>query len=125
MFPERTIPSPLKVGSNTAVARGMGNWAKASRVTPDKVYSQYDSLLVDDVVEESTKLGATHLRCCIGYSLHDLLEVILRGHCLTNAMQRLEGTRFILERLLGAPIRSHVVSNLRRADNPAAGIAHG
>jgi hypothetical protein len=37
MSAERTMPSPLKVGANTAVLRGIGNFAKASRGAPDRV----------------------------------------------------------------------------------------
>ena len=37
MSGDRTMPSPLKVGANTAVLRGIGNLEKASRGTPDKV----------------------------------------------------------------------------------------
>ena len=31
------MPSPLKVGAKTAVLRGIGNFEKASRGTPDRV----------------------------------------------------------------------------------------
>ena len=39
MSPERTMPSPLKVGANTAVLRGMPNFANASGGAPDSAYS--------------------------------------------------------------------------------------
>ena len=37
MSSERTTPLPEKVGANTAVLRGMGKLAKASRGTPEIV----------------------------------------------------------------------------------------
>ena len=38
-----TVASPLKVGANTAVLRGIGKLSKAERGTPERVYSVYDS----------------------------------------------------------------------------------
>jgi hypothetical protein len=68
---DRTIPSPLKVGANMAVMRGIGKWANFSRLTPEK---RAFSLRVDDVVEESSELGAAKLGFGIGCSLHDCLK---------------------------------------------------
>ncbi len=39
MLGERTVGSPAKVGAKTAVLRGIGNLVKASRGTPESVYS--------------------------------------------------------------------------------------
>jgi len=39
MSGERTSPSPLNVGANTAVFLGIGNFENASREAPDSVWS--------------------------------------------------------------------------------------
>ena len=39
----RITSVPWKVGANTAVARGIGKFANASRGAPESVYSVYDS----------------------------------------------------------------------------------
>ena len=43
MSSDRTTPVPSNVGANTAVLRGIGNFANASRGTPESAYSMYDS----------------------------------------------------------------------------------
>jgi hypothetical protein len=45
MSAERTMLSPVNVGANTAVLRGMGNFENAERGTPESVYSMYCSPL--------------------------------------------------------------------------------
>ena len=37
------MPSPRKVGPNSAVLRGSGNCSNSARGTPEIVYSVYDS----------------------------------------------------------------------------------
>ena len=64
MSADRTTPSPWKVGAeHLGIRAASGNFANASRGTPESAYSQYDSfVLVDDVVEESTEGRAGQLR---------------------------------------------------------------
>ena len=72
------MPSPRNVGPNSAVLRGIGNFANASRGAPDSVYSMYDSpSAFVDVVEEGAELRAGELGGRVGHRLHRLFQVEL------------------------------------------------
>ncbi len=76
----RTTPAPRKVGSKTAVLRGMGKRSNAERGTPDdRVEHEGLAARLDHVVEEGAELRARERRALLGHPLHDVLELAL-GH---------------------------------------------
>ena len=98
MSPDRTIPSPLKVGAKTAVLRGLGKLreglAGGSRQRIEQVGF---AAVVGDVVEERAEPGAGQLCRGVGDGLHQRFEIDLGGQHAGGPVEDFEPMRLVAQ----------------------------
>ena len=126
----RTTPVPLKVGSNTAVFRGIGNLRERfPRRAGDRVERVRLAAFVHEVVEERAEFGGRQLRGGVGHRLHDPGPVQVGRDDGADVVQGLRDRRALLEQSepLGLVLfqRRDVTDDLRRADDRAGVVAYG
>ena len=114
------MPSPRNVGPNSAVARGIGKFANASRGAPDSVYSMNESPSgFVDVVEERAELRAGELDCRVRDRLHHALEIELARQRRAGPVQDLPLLRLAAQVTFHRPLRRHVAHRGARTDELA------
>ena len=98
MSPDRTIPSPLKVGAKRAVLRGLGKPAKASREASRQRIEQVGfAAVVGEIVEERAEPGAGQLCRGVGDGLHQRFEIDLGGQHAGGPVEDFEPMRLVAQ----------------------------
>ena len=98
MSPDRTIPSPLKVGAKTAVLRGIGKIREGLAGGARQRIEQVGfAAVVGDVVEERPEPGACQLRRGVGDGLDQRFEIDLGGQHAGGPVEHLEPMRLIAQ----------------------------